>query len=292
MLVARKARGGGGGTPKAKAVRTLGARWGVGTVREGTIDEQARLTARTTRGVSADEAKKQLTAAGWKPWSPFEKHPVWTDLAASFDDITKSFGGAPQVSRILFFDTEYALPQSGDTGALVANRSTHASYSSGIIEVYRAVLRGRFVAGSRSGAKKAGGDRVGARFTIGHELGHGIVEAVLTSVDSGQLSEYGKAVGWYKGTLYDARAKGVRDAIDGGRSPDAKFRITAKNWNDGSLHEQPISKYMTARLSEDLPEAIAAFMHYPDTLKARSPARFKFIEDHRKQWTKALRAAK
>lgn len=291
-LVARKGRGGGGGTPKTKAIRKLGARWGVGTVREGTIDDQARLTARTTRGLSTAEAKQQLTEAGWKPWSPFEKHSVWTDLAASFDDIKKSFGGAPQVSQILFFDTEYVSPQSGDSGPLVANRSTHASYSSGIIEVYREVLRGRFVAGSRGGAKKAAGVRVGARFTIGHELGHGIVEAILASVDSGQLSEYGKAVGWYRGALYDVGAKGVRDSIDGDRTPDGRFVISAKNWNDGSLHEQPISQYMTTGLSEDLPEAIAAFMHYADTLKARSPARFKFVSEHRKQWTEALRAAK
>lgn len=291
-LVARKARGGGEASPKTKAIRKLGARWGIGTVREGTIDDQAGLTARTTRGLSTAAAKKQLAAAGWKAWAPYKKDPAWNELAASFDDFGKSLGGVPNASQILFFDTEYVSSGSGGTGALVPNRSTHASYSAGTIEVYQAALHGRFVAKGRSGASRAGTVRVGTRFTIGHELGHGVVEAILTGIDSGQLSAYGKAVGWYKGTLYDAGGKGVRGAIDGGRAPAAKFRITAKNWNDGSLHEQPISKYMTSSLSEDLPEAIAAFVHDLATLKARSPVRFKFIQDHRKQWAKALRAAK
>jgi hypothetical protein len=291
-LLPRKRRG-GGSTPKAKALSKLSSRWGINAVREGTIDDQARLTARSTRGLSAAGAKQQLTAAGWQAWSPYEKDSVWTNLADAFDDIAQSFGGAPAATEILFFDTEYVPSRSGGgSPALVAQRKTHATYSAGIIEVYKAAQRGRFIAERRSAAAKSNTTRVGARFTLGHELGHGIVEAVHASVDQGELATYGKAVGWHKGKLYDIGGQGVRAAIDGGRAPDARFRITGKNWNDTSLHEQPISKYMTEGLSEDLPEAIAAFVHVPAVLKARSPARFKFIEDRRKRWSKALRAAK
>jgi hypothetical protein len=73
----------------------------------------------------------------------------------------------------------------------------------------------------------------------------------------------------------------VQAALSAGRAPPSKFRITGFNWNDPRWIEQPLSGYMTTHPSEDLPEAIAAYVNFPELLRVRSPRRYEFLETHR-----------
>ena len=74
----------------------------------------------------------------------------------------------------------------------------------------------------------------------------------------------------------------MQSAFDEKRPPPELARATPKdNWEKADVVEQPMAQYMlTVSPSEDLPETIAAFVNRPDVLKARSPRRFAFVEQH------------
>ena len=64
--------------------------------------------------------------------------------------------------------------------------------------------------------------------------------------------------------------------------------LTEENWEKADVVEQPMAQYMAVSPSEDLPETIAAFVNRPDVLKARSPHRFAFVEQHMPAWRRAM----
>ena len=116
-----------------------------------------------------------------------------------------------------------------------------------------------------------------------HELGHGVVEKALAA-DSTVLAKYAAAVGWVGDRLYDLDRSDAQEALKNGRKLPEAARITAKNWERAEILEQPMSEYMVTSPFEDLPETIAAYLNRPDVLKARSPRRFAFVEQHIGEW--------
>ena len=128
-----------------------------------------------------------------------------------------------------------------------------------------------------------------------HELGHGFEEAAAGAagqgVDPQIVQEYGEAVGWHDGRLYDIGAPDVEHALERHEAPPAAFEITAQNWQRG-WREQPISAYQVGHGPfEDLPAAIMAYSRSPQLLHDRSPHRFAFVENRRQllQHAHALR---
>jgi hypothetical protein len=94
------------------------------------------------------------------------------------------------------------------------------------------------------------------------------------------MNDYRREVGWTAGDtpqLFDAGVAEVRTALTAGTAPPPAFRITEDNWNNPRWIEQPLTSYMTTHPSEDLPEAVAAFVNRPDLLRERSPRRFAFL---------------
>ena len=125
----------------------------------------------------------------------------------------------------------------------------------------------------------------GFRTVVTHELGHGLVEAGLTPRNGGApdpqlVADYRRIVGWTAGStpqLYDAGVDTVRTALANGNTPPSRYRITRTNWDSPGWVEQPLSSYMTAHPSEDMPEAVAYYVDNPGLLRSRSPRRHRFI---------------
>jgi hypothetical protein len=130
------------------------------------------------------------------------------------------------------------------------------------------------------------------RGNIAHELGHGIDETAMTQGSAAPLGadphlfdEYNPAVGWAKdGHLYDIQEPAVQKAIQDKAVPPSDFLITKYNFQTKPWKEQPLTGYMATRPDEDFAEAIRSYVYQRDVLKKLSPARFKFIEDHKGRW--------
>ena len=86
----------------------------------------------------------------------------------------------------------------------------------------------------------------------------------------------------------DEKFAQLAEWIDQGKAPAAKYQITDKNWTAAAWKEQPLSEYMTSDVSEDFPETVAAYIATPEALNARSPLRFKFVEDNKQSFLPAL----
>ncbi len=298
------------GTPAATSPMTrtefetaLKDRFGIQTVRTGTLEEQERRS--TRRGASIPP---KIDPAAWKSWDPGSSAEAYGWIVAALDRMATKFGGIPQVREIIFFDVHYE--QNTSTGAVEAHPMVGASYGAGEMTIYRTGLsRGSAFPVERSSDQPSSKTPVisvqtpgstpgaplplptpaeSAQRNITHELGHGLVETALTpptvgdALDATMLKDYKSAVGWIDvgGTerLYDIGAKAVQDAMAKGDPPPASLEITDAHWNDPKWKEQPMSGYMVSGgPSEDFPEAVSAFVHTPDILKARSPKRYEFI---------------
>jgi hypothetical protein len=273
-----------GGTVKARALARLAKEFGITVVREGTVADQARRVDGVPRFLSADEAEKQLAAGGWAPWSPFEKSPDWTALVDGLARFAATLGGLPAVTEIIFLKQDY----DHLNGRLVPRPDVGASFAAGSLLVFEKGTRGRFVAATRR-APDAQSDttRADVGYEMTHELAHGVVEKAMET-DPSVVTGYGAAVGWFGGRLYDIGRAEVQAALAAKRTPPASAALTATNWEKADVVEQPMAEYMVTSPSEDLPEAIAAYVNRPDVLKARSPRRFAFVEQHIAGWRKAM----
>ena len=83
----------------------------------------------------------------------------------------------------------------------------------------------------------------------------------------------------------------MQAALAAKRTPPESAVLTAKNREKADVVEQPMAEYMVTSPGEDLPETIAAFVNRPDVLKARSPRRFAFVEQHVGAWRTAMRGS-
>ena len=283
LMVQRKAAG----TAKAQALARLKKEFGITVVREGTIADQAQRVDGVPRFLSADEAQKQLAAGGWASWSPFEKAPDWTAMVDGLVRFSATLGGLPTVTEIIFLKQDYDY--SGADGRLVPRPDVGASFAAGSVLVFEKGTRGRFVAAARRmlGSPSNSTTREDVGYEMTHELAHGVVERAMEA-DPSVLTRYGDAVGWVGNRLYDIGRAEVRAALAAKRVPPESGVLTAKNWEKADVVEQPMAEYMVTSVSEDLPEAIAAYINRPEVLKARSPRRFAFVEKHIAGWRKAM----
>lgn len=251
------------------------------------------------------EGKKpgdKLDCSKWSPLSPGADSAVYDWILGAFAGFAKGFGGIPSVKEIGFYPKAYE-PDSNDN--LVEMPKVAAEYGGGRLAIYEAaysratdfeVPTGRSVDAEsklRDMTKEEG-----LKHSIYHELGHGLQETALTPREGGKapipsfMSDYRKAVGWTTGKnpkLYDAGVLKVQEALVGGKTPPAEYRIVKAEWNNPKWVEQPISKYMTYNPADDFAEAISAYLNLPDILKKRSPNRFAFIENHKAKLVPYLR---
>jgi hypothetical protein len=284
----------------------------------------ARLLARQTKapaqgpataGVSAPMSLQDFKAAIARygvsrvvvdDWDPGDPAAIYRSIADAFADFAAALGGAPPVDEIRLRKTDPADP------------NTPAAFSARKLEVFDLIeRRNRWLPVTRSskGAKYSTptaqvsgvkGQQGGAplalptraaseRRVIAHELGHAIVEGMLTPgvkqsapLDKDLINRFKKAVGWFGDKLYDIQDPAVRKAIqDEGAQPSAT-PITSDDWNNPKWGEQPITEYPLTGAHEDFPESLMAYLYAPELLKLRSPARFRFFESEKAAWKPIL----
>jgi hypothetical protein len=265
------------------------SRFGVTRVFTGTFDDQV---ARLNYFGAGQRPGDLLQQASWTSWDPGSDSEVYDWIMAAFTSLATSFGGVPPVQDVSFYNTEYNL---NDAGALVPRPEVLAEYGAGHMAIYRSTVT-RATSNVRPTGRSSDSTSAplhsltaveGVRETVTHELGHGIVETALTprfggaaAPDPAFMNDYRREVGWTAGDtpqLFDAGVAEVRTALTAGTAPPPAFRITEDNWNNPRWIEQPLTSYMTTHPSEDLPEAVAAFVNRPDLLRERSPRRFAFL---------------
>jgi hypothetical protein len=278
------------GTAKAQALARLKNGFGITVVREGTIAEQAQRADGVPRYLSVDEAQKQLAASGWAAWSPPEKSGDWSAPADGVARFAATMGGLPAVREIMFFAQDYDY--SAADRRLVPAPDVGASFATGSLLVFEKSTRGRFLASARRTPDgQSATTREGLEYETTHELGHGHVEKAMAA-DPAVVTRYAAAVGWVGGRLYDIGLPAVREALSANRTPPEAARLTAKNWEKADVVEQPMTEYMVSSPAEDFPEAVAAFVNRPDILKARSPRRFAFVQQHVAAWRASMRTGR
>lgn len=266
--------------------------FGVTRIFTGTFADQVARLNYFGRGQRPGDLLQQ---ASWTSWDPGADSQVYDWIMAAFTSLASSFGGVPRVLDLSFYDVEYSV---NDAGALFARPEVLAEYGGGHMAIYRSAVThatsnalptGRS-AGATPAPRQALTAEEGVRETVVHELGHGIVETALTprgeanAPDPAFMSDYRRQVGWTEGAtpgLFDAGVEAVRTALAAHTAPRPAFRITESNWNDPRWIEQPLTSYMTTHPSEDLPEALTAFVNRPNLLRERSPRRFAFLDARR-----------
>ena len=235
--------------------------------------------------------------ATWASWDPGTNAPIYDEIAGAFSDVSAGVGSLPDITEVVFYEVHY---EDDGSGTAVAKK-VPAALRWKAMHVYEAALftpvgfsyPGIHLPGERSrqDAKyktksPAQGTGPGApilqatpaqsqRRAVSHELGHAIEQ------QTGDLADFEKAVGWSGGKLYDIKAKGVEDAIANGTTPPAAAEITASDWNSPKHKEQPLRAYQTATSQEDFADSLMAWIYARDVLKARSPVRWRFFEDHK-----------
>jgi hypothetical protein len=264
--------------------------------------------ARQTRELGGPQARRRLPDA-WQAWDPGASAPLYDEILGAIEEFGREIGGLPDVGQIVFYDVRYVYDEEDN---VVADTNAAAEFRSrGVMNVYRAALfptpetasgsssfgrSGVFLASGRSTTGRKGltapldapTRAQSQRRTVAHELGHGV------EFRTGARQEFEQAVGWVRVgrelRLYDIQASGVKAAIAKGAEPPAAARITQDDWNSGAHREQPMSRYAVTSSAEDFADSIMAWLYARDTLKARSPARFKFFDDQarRRGWLPKL----
>lgn len=271
----------------------LARRYAVADVREGTQAEQAH---------SVWPAGK-ITIPGWAGWTPPAGSPVFEAVLEAFRGIAADFGGVPPVRKVLFFAQDYGYDAA--TGTVTPRPATGAAYGGGELFVFKKVTGDVPLPIARSNAKNTYADEPvvkvltpgsspgaplplptsadNARRNVLHELGHGLTEAALGSgtvpaTDQKMLSDFRKAVGWKPAP--DERLFDLKTGT----------QITPAHWNDPKWQEQPVSHYAVAGgAPEDFAESVMAYVETPGVLRARSPARYEFIDQRKALWLPNLR---
>ena len=256
----------------------------------------------TLADFKAEMTRYGVTSVAAADWSPGEKASIYRSIADAFADVAAGLGGVPPVKEVVF--------RKGEAGA-----SEAASFSGGRLEVYDlAERRNKWLPAGRSeqggsyevppGGQLSGveGQEGGAplplpsraaseRRVIAHELGHAVVEGMLTpgvkqadALDKGMITRFKKAVGWYGDELFDIQDPAVRKAIQEEDKKPSAAPITGRNWNSPKWGEQPITNYVLTGAHEDFPESLMAYLYAPQLLKVRSPARFAFMAENKAKW--------
>lgn len=296
-------------SPLTAFTATVVRRFGVKDVHVGTQSEQR---ASVTPGGALGSAPPTAALPNWQPWEP--DSATYPEIIGAFDDAAKALGGLPKVDTIVFYEVDYQW--DSQKGSFVPQPDSGASFSGGKLIVYHAASKtSKMLPVARSDASATYptvvvGDRPqgGAprryaspaesiRRVIVHELGHGIQEAVIggaamSGPDPKMLADFALAVGWWPGDasvpqLYDIQDPAVAGAIAKQQTPTAA-PIAPTNWNDAKWHEQPISAYSLSGPFEDFAESLMAYVYASGVLKARSPARWGFLDGRKAKWKPAL----
>jgi hypothetical protein len=275
----------GATTTRAAAAQTqLRQRWGVRTIRAGTIAEQAAELIRygtVPRSTPQADAERMLQAAGWASWAPAADHALWDDLARAFDDVGGAFGGTPRIERILFFRHAWRYDAAASGGPALAPQVEEGAYVSGTtMGVNEHGTQDQMALPTATTRSREGrnGINVGLASRLQvmtHELGHGLVQAYLADDPVDKAQRFEREIGWHDHRdLYDVQGRGVRDALGRGAAPDAAQRITGADWFMPKWKEQPPSRYaVTGGPAEDMAETLMMFVRARSTLGERSPAR-------------------
>ena len=266
-------------------------------VKNGTQSDQETEIA--PRGTS------RIPVANWKDWNPGTSSEDYTHIIEAIEDVSNSMGGVPFLSRVVFYDKDYAV----QNGVAVPRVGTGASFGAGVLTIYRSFssTRGFPIARSVAGgsyhvtaAISSPGSSPGApvpvtsyadyiRQNIAHELGHGIGEEVANHLNRSVFKDFNTKVGWVSGKLFDIGELAVSSAIAAGQLPPSQFEITPDHWNDPNWKEQPMSNYsVSGGPGEDFAESISAYIYSNNVLKSRSPNRYQFIQAGIPSWQSVL----
>jgi hypothetical protein len=262
----------------------LRRRWGVRTIRAGTIEEQAAELIRygtVPRSTPPSDVERMLRAASWATWAPDPDHGLWDDLVRAFDDVGGVFRGVPRIERILFFQTAWRHEPAASGGPRLEPYQEEGAYVSGTtmgVNEHGTREQMALPTATTRSREGTGGINVGLASRLQvmtHELGHGLVQAFLAQDPFTEAQRFEREVGWHQhNELYDVQAPGVRDALNSGGAPAAAHRITGTNWFMPQWREQPPSRYaVTGGPAEDMAETLMMFARAQSTLGDRSPAR-------------------
>jgi hypothetical protein len=278
---------------------TLQKRWAVPTIRSGTYEEQA-----TDMQGRKGAAKNALPRSDWSEFVLPARAPLYRDIVSAFERFASTMGGLAEVSELVFLKTAYEL--DSQTGKAVKKPEAGADFGLGHMHIYEGItstnpmLYDRSVRGKTPFENPVDKHRATVR-NITHELAHGLETAATKIVggnagpDPDMMNEYMRSVGWtpYRPglgfQLFDGGDKEVRDALEAGLVPVGKPVINSFNFHESRWIEQPLTSYMTRSPDEDFAEAVMSFLNRPEALKARSPRRFDFIQQHKPRWVKNLR---
>jgi hypothetical protein len=276
-------------TRAAHAEDRLRQRWGVRTIRAGTIEEQAAELIRygtVPRTTAPADVERMLRTAGWASWTPSADHGVWDDLVQAFDAVGGVFGGVPKIDRILFFQTAWRHDPGAAGGPALAPQQEEGAYVSGTtMGVNEHGTRDQLSLPTATARSKEGGRGINVGLAsrlqvMTHELGHGLVQAFLVQDPVTEARRFEQQVGWHQHSrLYDVQGPGVRQALARGDAPDAAQLITGANWFQPKWKEQPPSRYsVTGGPGEDMAETLMMFVRDKGTLGDRSPARLAWAD--------------
>jgi hypothetical protein len=282
----------------------LSANFGITDVHTGTKQEQEK-------SITGSNPVLQ-TIPNWAEWSPGNSSADYSTIIKAIEDVAKAFSAIPTIRIIRFFERDYKTNEV--TGVAIPADDTGALFGAGELDIYKSYsVGGSFPIGKSNAAGvypnapvspvPSGSVPDGApiprqnaeasgKQNIAHELGHGIAEAADAAIPD-VLINFTKTIGWVRTAtpdLYDIGQADVQKAIAANLVPDAKYKIKESNWNSPQWIEQPMSKYaVSGGPGEDFAESIAAFTYAKDSLKARSPRRFKFITDGMAIWTSKMK---
>lgn len=319
--IARQAQAGTPQTPapaaaplpmtRAEFERTLRERFAVVDIHTGTREEQATLV-----NVTPQELPN------WASWDPGTTSTDYAHILRGFENFNATFGGVPNVRKVVFFKQRYVRTPQGAQAA----PDVGASFGVGELTIHEAFAHRQALPLARSNASGTYPPAEGLTFgeagavpgapqlfptreqnierNIEHELGHGLAEAVMGSIperglDPSMMRNYAWEVGWASNGLlgltrpglYDIGVPAVADAFRGLVAPPVQYQIAPDRWNSPEWIEQPISRYMVSEgVGEDFAEAVRTFVEAPELLRQRSPHRHDFLVRHRAQWqTRLLR---
>jgi hypothetical protein len=292
--------------------RQLGNRaFGRLLARQPKAPAQGPVTSGVSAPMSLADFKAAMTGFGVGSvaigdWDPGDPAAIYRSVVDAFQDFKAGLGGTPPVKEVRFSQKDPAEPDAP------------AEFSAGRLEVFKIIeSRNKWLPAARSvkngkyptaGGQVTGvpGQQGGAplplparaaseRRVIVHELGHAVVEGMMTPgvkqadpLDKELIKRFKKAVGWFGSDLYDIQDAAVRKAIQDDNQKPTAAPITAGSWNDAKWGEQPITDYPLAGAHEDFPESLMAYLYAPQLLKDRSPARFKFFEANKGSWSPIL----
>jgi hypothetical protein len=264
-----------GGAGRSGFEGQLRARWGVTNVRAGTEADQIEEMRRMTPSAEASPT----AIGGWQSWNPGDDGDLYDDILDAFELMAFVLGGIPEVNELRFLATDYE-----NVGGSAEARPRHgASYSDGLLNVFRRMetMAWPLPQGRTTGTAYAqvafGSASESRRRILIHELSHGVWERFGSPTRGGSVQlfrDWEAAVGWVNGRLEQNGTV-----------------LTDANWND-DWPDQPVSKYSLSNPMEDFAESLMCFIENGAVLRARSPARHKFIQSRRAGWASALRQPK